>query len=68
MSNYIISGDFEICGKVQTCMIEMCGPSKENAEKYLDKTLKNPPVDCLGNIHIEEVKENDCWWNKGWLD
>lgn len=68
MNSYVINGDFEICGKVEPCMIKMCGVDKTNAEKHLNEILKNPPADCLGNIHIEEVKEEECWWNQGWLD
>ena len=65
---YFICGDYDVCGKIESCLISICGCDKEHAEKVLEKTIANPPKNCLGNIHIEQEEINKCWWNKGNLD
>ena len=65
---YVIGGDYEICGKIHSCLIALCGTSKENAAKKFLEIKANPPKDCLGNIRIEAKKSKDCWWNQGNLD
>lgn len=68
--DYIIVGDFEIYGKIESCLIRVCGEDKKHAEEILDRMLNNPNKDDLydlnkpnfrGNLHIEV--EYDGWWN-----
>ena len=65
---YVIGGDYEICGKVQAFLIELCGKNKEKAAKRFLEIKANPPANCLGNIRIEAKISEDCWWNQGNLD
>ena len=48
---YAIVGDYEICGKIQTCLIRLVLGDKEHAEKVLEKELTNPPKDAK-NVRI----------------
>ena len=66
--DYFICGDYEVCGKVRTCLICTCGINEEHAKKVLEKTIANPPKGCLGNIHVEKEEVKKCWWNQGNLD
>lgn len=66
--DYFICGDYEVCGKISSCMICICGGNEEHAKKVLEETKANPPKDCLGNIHIEKEESSACWWNQGNLD
>lgn len=65
---YVIGGDFEICGKVHSCLIELCGKDKEKTAKRFLEIKANPPENCLGNIRVEAKIPEDCWWNQGNLD
>lgn len=65
--SYYIVGDFNICGKVKSCLITLCA-NKERAQMKLEQIKANPPADCLGNICIESNNSANCWWNQGWLD
>ena len=61
--DYFIVGDFEVCGKVIPCLIELAGTTEEYANKKLEKVIANPPERCFGNIHIEKEEKENCWWN-----
>lgn len=68
MYDYFVVGDYEICGKIQSCLIRCAGKDdEERANKVLAEVIANPPKNCLGNIHLEKDKSEDCWWN-GKLD
>ena len=60
--NYVVSGNYEICGKIQECLIKVCA-TEEQAIEEVNKLKLNPPQDCLGNIRYTEQKTKDCWWN-----
>jgi hypothetical protein len=63
---YIIKGDTE---RYEDCLVLVCGVSKENAEKTLDRLLNNPTdndkrlIEGHKNLRIEEVPDKECWWN-----
>lgn len=70
MTEYTIVGDTE---KYGTCLIYVCGKSKENAEKVLNRML-TAPIDNdkivmkgMTNIRIHEEKSENCWWNDPFL-
>lgn len=65
--SYYIVGDYNICGKITSCLIILCA-NKEQAKEDLKTIIANPPKDCLGNIHIESDNSENCWWNQGSLD
>ena len=60
--DYFIVGDFNICGNVQSCLIQLC-VNESRAHKDLEYVIANPPKDCLGNIRIESDDSENCWWN-----
>lgn len=60
--NYFIVGDFNICGKVKSCLIKLC-VNETQAHKDLEYVTSNPSKDCLGNIHIESEDTETCWCN-----
>ena len=62
--DYFVVGDYEVCGKIQGCLIYVCGTDEEHAKKVLENTVANPPKECLGNIRLEKELSNDCWWNE----
>ena len=64
---YFIVGDFNVCGKIKSCLIRLCG-TEERAKKTLPEIIANPPEGCLGNIRIESDDWDNCWWNQGGLD
>lgn len=63
---YIIKGDTE---RYQDCLLLVCGNSKKNAEKVLNRLLTNPTdndkrlIKDHKNLRIEEVADRECWWN-----
>jgi hypothetical protein len=63
---YIIKGDTD---RYEDCLLLVCGESKENAEKALDRLLNNPTdndkrlIKDHVNLRIAEVADEDCWWN-----
>lgn len=61
--DYFVVGDYEVCGKVRTCLIELAGTTEEHAKETFEKVIANPPERCLGNIHIEKELKENCWWN-----
>ena len=61
--DYFICGDYEINGQVECCLICTCGKNEEHAKKVLEEQIANPPINCLGNIHIEKEESEKCWWN-----
>lgn len=72
--DYIIVGDFEINGEIDSCLITVCGEDKKHAEEILDRMLNNPNKDDLyslnkpnfrGNLHIEVAY--DGWWHDPFL-
>lgn len=65
---YYIVGDFKIFGRIEGCLIRVCGCDLDNAQRVLDEVKANQPKDCLGNIRIEKDEINNCWWNQGNLD
>jgi hypothetical protein len=65
--DFFIVGDFNICGKIQSCLIVLCA-NEEQARQKLEEIKTNPPADCLGNIHIKSEAKQRCWWNQGNLD
>lgn len=65
--DYFIVGDYNICGKIQTCLIRLCA-NETQAQEQLKEVIANPPEKCLGNIHIESADSENCWWNQGSLD
>jgi hypothetical protein len=68
MYDYFVVGDYEICGKVEGCLIRLAGNEEARALTILEEVKNNPPKDCLGNIRLEKEKTEDCWWNQGGLD
>ena len=70
MNDYIIIGDTE---NYKDCLVCVCGTSFERAQAELDRMLNNPTdndkriIRGHTNLRIEEVPEEDCWWN-GKLD
>lgn len=48
---FAIVGDYEICGKVQTCLICLVLGGEELAQNTLEEVLANPPKDAK-NIRI----------------
>lgn len=69
MFEYYIVGDYKLnCGRIESCLISVCGTDKEHAERSLARTLANPPSDCLGNIQLKSERKEQCWWNMGRLD
>ena len=65
--DYFIVGDFNVCGKVKSCLIRICA-NEEQAKEKLEYFKANPPSECLGNIRIKSAKKENCWWNQGGLD
>lgn len=69
MYDYVIVGD----GKYIGSLIYVCGKSKENAERVLERMLSNPDEEDLRamknltNIRIKKSKSSDCWWNDPFL-
>ena len=69
MSDYIIVGDTKDYG---ACLVCVCG-SLDRANDTLYRMLNNPTENDKAlmrdhtNLRIEEVPEEDCWWN-GKLD
>lgn len=63
---YIIVGDTE---KYKDCLIYSCGKSKERANEVLNRMLTSPTendkklMQSLKDIRIEEVPQEDCFWN-----
>jgi hypothetical protein len=57
-----IMGDFKIYDKICSCLICPGGYTWEQAQEALEHVLNNPPADCLGNIKIQAVDHDDCWW------
>ena len=53
------------------CLVLICGKSYENAQASLNRILTNPDENDKKlmkdheNLRIEEVKDEDCWWNFG---
>ena len=61
--DYFIVGDYEVCGKVSTCLIELAGTDEATAKEKLEKVIANPPENCLGNICLKKEEKEKCWWN-----
>ena len=67
---YIIIGDTD---KYKDCLVYVCGESRENAERVLNRMLTDPTKDDLANLakhnnlRVEEVESKDCWWNDPFL-
>lgn len=65
---YIISGDTP---QYKDCLVLVCGKSYGNAQASLSRMLTNPTENDKKlmkdhtNLRIEEVKDEDCWWNFG---
>ena len=64
---YIVAGDFEVCGKIKTCLITSCH-SEKTARELVEKYKANPPDDCLGNVRLVIEESDKCWWNNGTCD
>ena len=62
--DYFVVGDYSICGKISSCLIQLAGTNEEKALKVLDAIKLNPPSNCLGNIQLKKEKREDCWWNQ----
>ncbi len=74
MPEYVIVHDVKGTDKYNGCLLYVCGSSRENAERVLDRLLNNPDNQDLRNIEkgyinfrIEEVADKDCWWNDPFL-
>lgn len=65
---YFIVGDFYTMGKIESCLIRICGADEQHAEKVLPDVIANPPRGCLGNIKIASDEPENCWWRQGGLD
>lgn len=63
MFDYYVVGDYNICGRVMGCMICLAGSDEKEAVAILEKTIANPPKNCIGNIRLEKDKKENCWWN-----
>ena len=69
MSEYIIVGDTD---EFKDCLIYTCG-TKKRAEEVLERMMNNPDeednrmIQKHHNIRIEEVPDNECWWNDPFL-
>ena len=63
---YIIVGDTK---QYDSCLIYVCGKSKEGAEKAVRRMLTNPDKHDIQamkghtNIRVKEVEDKTCWWN-----
>ena len=73
-AEYVIVHDVEGTDKYNGCLLYVCGSSRENAEKVLERILNNPNSDDMRNIakgyinfRIEEVPASQCWWNDPFL-
>lgn len=73
-AEYVIVHDVEGTDKYNGCLLYVCGSSRENAEKVLERILNNPNSDDMRNIEkgyinfrIEEVPAKYCWWNDPFL-
>ena len=70
MSEWVIVGD---TAKYEGCLVRVCGKFKENAEKELQRMLTAPDTNDLyfmkdhTNFRIEEVADEQCWWNDPFL-
>ena len=65
---YIVKGDSE---KFDDCLVFVIGHStKEYAQSVLDRIINNPTendkriIKGMKNLRIEEVDDQDCWWNE----
>lgn len=72
MNEYIVVADYEIYGKVKTCLVCLAG-NEERAKEVLAEILAGNPrySYLLGkgvNPRLEEVEPKDQWWNQGGLD
>lgn len=61
MKEYIVVGDYE---EFKSCLIYVCGNSRENAQRAFEKAMLLPDYESYTNIHIEEVEPDERWWNK----
>ena len=72
MNEYIIVADYEIYGKVSTCLVLLCGKDRAHAEKVLNDMLTTDKYKrhlANGvNPRIREKVSKECWWNQGGLD
>ena len=66
MREYIIAGDTD---RYEECLIYICGSSRENAEKILNRMLTNPNdndkfvMQGHRNLRVIEIEGRDTWWN-----
>ena len=65
---YIIKGDSE---DFDDCLVFVIGHcDKEYAQSVLGRVINNPTendkriIKDMKNLRIEEVDEQDCWWNE----
>lgn len=72
--DYIIRGDYEIYGKIKSCLIYIIGDDYNRALKILDRMKNNPNNDDLREITKPEFKGNlnidliyDGWWHDSFL-
>ena len=63
---YVIKGDTP---RFDNCLVCVCGKSKEYADEVLYKMINNPSdndkrlIKDHINLRVEEVRDEDCWWN-----
>lgn len=72
MNEYIVVADYELYGKVKTCLVCVAG-KEERAKEVLAEILAGNPrySDLLGkgvNPRLEVVEPAEQWWHQGGLD
>ena len=74
ITNSVDDGDWIIIGdidKYQGCLIATCGKNLDNAEKSLNRMIKDPNdndkrlIEGYKNLRLKLVKPDDCWWRYG---
>lgn len=67
---YIIVGDYNINGKVRSCLVRPCDTDNfDKANMTLSRMKNNPNENDLAlirigkNLRLEKLPKKDCWWN-----
>ena len=68
-TEYIVVGDYMVCGKPSECLVTLCGKSIDEANEILHRMLTNPTENDIRlikdgkNLRIKEVESKTAWWN-----
>lgn len=63
--HYTIVADYEIYGKIETCLVRPCA----DIDKYV-RMMTNPTEEDINNLkggvnpRLHEVNPAKCWWNE----